>query len=92
MAGIPIGDASGYATQAGFVGPGGRWISRDGQPVPRFSPAPLPPAPLTTGTNAAAPQLLRRRLLARRGAKSKFAIATANVDRERGSASMSIVE
>jgi hypothetical protein len=50
QAGVPIADAQGYAMQAGVIGP-------DGKPlVPRFSPAPQPPAPMATGSNAAAPQ------------------------------------
>jgi hypothetical protein len=50
QAGVPIADAQGYAIQAGVIGPDGRPL------VPRFSPAPQPPAPMATGTNAAAPQ------------------------------------
>jgi hypothetical protein len=56
LAGIPIGDASGYATQSGFVGPDGRWIGPDSQSVPRFSPMPQPQAPMAAANGAAAPQ------------------------------------
>jgi hypothetical protein len=43
QAGVPIDDANGYAMQAGAIGPDGRPRS---DYVPRFSPAPQPPAPV----------------------------------------------
>jgi hypothetical protein len=53
MGGIPIADASGYTTQAGFVGSNGNFVGADGQPiVPRY--VPQPPAPVAA-VNTAAP-------------------------------------